>query len=500
MPKSLLHIPCSEFLFAFGTLRELNCKGVMDDRQLLQEYIRSQSQEAFRELVARHLPMVYATAHRMVHDRQLAEDVAQNVFATLIQKAGALGASPIVGGWLYNTTRHLAMHAVRTEQRRRQREEAAVAMQPLQTADETSRILEQLEPAMTQLDETERDALVLRYFEDRSLRGVGQELGISEDAARMRVNRALDKLRTVFAGQGIPVTSVLLASVLAASTTTAVPAALSTAIMAAALAGAAAAATTATNVILTSMFGAKTIAAAVGAALLAGTAIYLVQQSQIERLKADNQNLIAQRQQSAADQETASRAAQAAKEELARLRKNNADLLRLRNEVGQLRRERAAQQAVPAAGSGQSAANPGRYISKDQLVFAGYATPEAALQSMLWGVLNGTYEQAAGALAPDFQQQELKDGKSREGFEDAKKTMPLAFKGMQIVARKTLAEDRVELKVRVDVDPTVNADLKMPPFVIEPVLKVGNEWKVAGNPRDYENQWDQDGQIQVLAK
>lgn len=118
----------------------------MDDRQLLQEYIRSQSQEAFRQLVDRHLPMVYSTARRMVHDGHLAEDVAQNVFATLVQKAAVLGASPIVGGWLYNTTRHLAMHAVRTEERRRQREQAAVAMQPLQTADETSRILENSSP------------------------------------------------------------------------------------------------------------------------------------------------------------------------------------------------------------------------------------------------------------------------------------------------------------------------------------------------------------------
>ena len=367
-------------------LRELTSKGVMDDRQLLQEYVRASSQEAFRELVDRHLPMVYSTARRMVHDGHLAEDVAQNVFATLVQKARALGASPVVGGWLYNTTRHLAMHAVRTEERRRQREQAAVAMQPMQTADDTSRILEELEPAMTELDENERDALVLRYFEDRSLREVGLELGISEDAARMRVNRALEKPRTVFANQGITVTSVLLAGVLAASTTAAVPAGLSAAILAAALAGAAAAATTATHAILMSMFSVKTFTAAVGAALIAGTAIYLVQQRQIDRLRADNQDLVAQRQHSAAEQEAASRAAQAAKEELARLQKDRTELLRLRNEVGQLRREREAarQRASQQADAQRSAANAGRYVSKDQLIFAGYATPEAALESMTW--------------------------------------------------------------------------------------------------------------------
>ncbi len=145
-----------------------------------------------------------------------------------------------------------------------------------------------------------------------------------------------------------------------------------------------------------SMFSAKTFTAVLGAALLAGTGVYLVQQRQIQRLRADNQNLIAQRQHSAAEQETASRAAQAAKEELARLQKDNTELPRLRNEVGQLRRDRDAakqrskQPATPSAGSGQSAANPGRYISKDQLASVGYATPEAALELMTWAMMNGT--------------------------------------------------------------------------------------------------------------
>jgi RNA polymerase sigma factor (sigma-70 family) len=103
----------------------------MDDHELLESYVQSQSQEAFQELVERHLPMVHATARRVLGDAHLAEDVAQGAFTTLAQKAAALGSSCVVGGWLYHTTRNLALHALRTEHRRRAREQAAVALQSL---------------------------------------------------------------------------------------------------------------------------------------------------------------------------------------------------------------------------------------------------------------------------------------------------------------------------------------------------------------------------------
>src|SRR6185503_11467896 len=99
----------------------------MDDRELLDEFVKARSQSAFRELVERHLPMVYCAAQRMVRDSHLAEEVAQNVFTTLAQKAGSIRPPQVLGGWLYNTTRHLAMHAVRSEQRRREREQTSVA-------------------------------------------------------------------------------------------------------------------------------------------------------------------------------------------------------------------------------------------------------------------------------------------------------------------------------------------------------------------------------------
>jgi len=221
---------------------------------------------------------------------------------------------------------------------------------------------------MAELEEGERNALVLRYLEDRSLREVGEELGISEDAARMRVNRALERLRGIFAGQGVTIASILLATALAASTTTAVPVGLAAAITATALAGTAAAATTATQIALMTMFNTKAVAALFGAAIITGAVTYLIQRRQVQRLQADNQSLLAQQAQASAEREAAAKAAQAAKDDLELLRKDTAELLRLRNEVGQLRRERDAlkqRAGQPAAGAGQSASRRGQYVSKE---------------------------------------------------------------------------------------------------------------------------------------
>ena len=160
------------------------------------------------------------------------------MFTTLAQKAESLGPPHVVGGWLYNTTRHLALHVVRTEQRRHEREQTAFAMQTLDLAPDDPRIAEHLEPAMADLDPDDRDALVLRYLENRTLRDVGAELGISEDAARMKVNRALERLRAGFERQGVGVTTVLLATAITA-TTAAVPSGLAATITSTALAAAA---------------------------------------------------------------------------------------------------------------------------------------------------------------------------------------------------------------------------------------------------------------------
>lgn len=479
----------------------------MDDHELLREYVRNRSQEAFRELVDRHLGMAYSAACRMVRDPHLAQEVVQNAFATLARKANSVGPPQTVAGWLYNTTRHFAMHAVRAEQRRRERELTAVAMQALEQNADSGRITEHLEAAMEHLESGDRDALVLRFLENRSLREVGAQLGISEDAARMRVNRALERLRGAFGKEGLAVTSVLLAATLSSNVVTAIPAGLGAAVASTALAGTAA--TTLAQGAFTTMnwFNLKSAAAIVGAAILTGTGTYFVQQRQIDNLSVTHQNLIAAQQMLTADREAALTAARLHDDELERLRKEAAEVHRLRNEVSQLRQQRAALADLEAVNqklryqlapvlkppvNQPTDGNAGAYIRKDQLAFVGYATPEASLQSMTWAMMAGKYEMANAALNPEMQASELKDPKARESFETAQQMFATKLKGIQFLAKKVLADDKVELKVNLDIDPGTK------PFHIQPMVKVGNEWKLGGSTREYSPSWEQNGQIQEL--
>src|SRR5258706_8115633 len=123
----------------------------MDDRELLDRFVKDHSQGAFRALVERHLPVVYSAARRIVRDSHLAEEVAQTVFTTLAQKAASIHPPQVLGGWLYNTTRHLPMHPVRTEQRQRDRGQTAGAMQSLELTPDAPGIPEHLEPALPEL-------------------------------------------------------------------------------------------------------------------------------------------------------------------------------------------------------------------------------------------------------------------------------------------------------------------------------------------------------------
>jgi uncharacterized protein (TIGR03435 family) len=321
----------------------------MDDHELLRRYVRGQSQEAFRELVARHLPMVYSVACRSLRDSHLAEDIAQAAFALLAQKAPTLADSQVIAGWLYNTARNLAMRAARGEQRRRGREQEAVAMQALETCSEAPQVCEQLEPAMAELQPEDRDVLVLRYLQNRALPDVGAELGITEDAARMRSTRALERLRAILVRQGITVPAAGLATILTSNTSYAVPASLAAAVGAAALATSSVSSlTTATASQATHWLNAKVAGAIAGVAILAGTGTYLVEQQQLNRLQADNQSLVARMQTLASQPKPVAALNPTENEELDRLRKNTSELLRLRNEVTQLRRERDAVTA-PAA-------------------------------------------------------------------------------------------------------------------------------------------------------
>ncbi len=212
----------------------------MDDHELLQEFAAHRTEPAFAELVQRQLPFVYATARRLVHDATTAEDVVQTVFIALAQKAWLVRPGTLPG-WLYRATQRAAYMAVRTENRRRQRETIAMnlAEQNRDAPVAWTTLAPILDEALQQLNRVEQDALLLRYFDGRSLGETGRLLSLSEPAAQKRVSRALEKLRAYFARQGVTASAALLATTLGAHAAAAPPAGLAGRITAAALASAA---------------------------------------------------------------------------------------------------------------------------------------------------------------------------------------------------------------------------------------------------------------------
>ena len=214
----------------------------MEDRELLREYVENRNDAAFADLVQRHLDLVHSTALRRVGESQMAKDVAQAVFIQLARKAPSIRQGNALPGWLYRATCYEAASAIRAEQRRRQRE--TQAMNWLESRDESSSVWVAIAPllddAMTKLGRADQDAVVLRFFRERSWREVGTALGISEDAAQKRVARALETLRSHFARRGVKVASGALGTTLAAHAVQAAPAGIGSSLASAALAAAAA--------------------------------------------------------------------------------------------------------------------------------------------------------------------------------------------------------------------------------------------------------------------
>src|SRR5208282_474425 len=219
-----------------------------DDLTLLREYARENSEEAFAALVSRHINLVYSVALRQVRDPHLAEEITQAVFIILARKAESLGPKTILSGWLCRTARYASANAL-TIQRRRQRREQEAYMQTFlneaanePTSDETwNQIAPLLDGAMEQLGQKDHDALVLRFFENKNFAEVGASLGASEDAAKMRVNRALEKLRRFFTKRGVSSTTAIIAGMISANSVQAAPVALAKTVTAVAIAKGAAA-------------------------------------------------------------------------------------------------------------------------------------------------------------------------------------------------------------------------------------------------------------------
>ena len=219
----------------------------MDDLTWLRKYAEHGSQEAFTRLVNGYVDLVYSAALRQVHESHLAQDVTQAVFLTLARKARRLRRETVLSGWLVVTTRHIAMDHMRAQARRRRHERKAAVMAPIQQNPPREAQWQDMQPhldaALASLSASERSAIMLRYFEDRTFEEMAQRLGLSADAARQRVHRATVRMREFFTANGVNVSAAALGPALAAHAVGRAPDGLAMQVVAASAAKASASAT-----------------------------------------------------------------------------------------------------------------------------------------------------------------------------------------------------------------------------------------------------------------
>ncbi len=330
-----------------------------DDASLLAGYARNRSESDFAELVRRHVNLVYSAALRQVNgDVHLAQDVTQTVFTDLARKARSLTGHRVLAGWLFTSTRFAAAKVVRGEQRRRRREQEAHTMQEISASDGSSsldwaRLRPVLDDALAELTDRDRDAILLRYLEGRDFTEVGNRLALSDNAARMRVDRAVDKLRLLLARRGVTSTAGALALMLANQTVVAAPVGLANVVAATALtAGSATAAT-----VFTFMSMTKLQMVATGAVLAAGLGGYFIQEKTNTTLRTELTALQKNDEPVAQLREKNRQLAQAATE-ASHLKVDDTELKQLSTEAAavqsKLQTTAASQQAAAAKSSGPS--------------------------------------------------------------------------------------------------------------------------------------------------
>jgi len=180
------------------------------DHALLAAYAEQQDDDAFAEVVRRHTGAVHAAAWRQTGHAHLADEVLQIVFLRLAQKAGSLSSETVVIGWLIQATRYAALDIVRREVRIQKHQEKLKTMETVHSSpdseadpDPWEQVTPVLDQALSRMRESDRTALLLRFFSRQSLAEVAAALDIAEEAARKRVTRALERLREEFTALGV---------------------------------------------------------------------------------------------------------------------------------------------------------------------------------------------------------------------------------------------------------------------------------------------------------
>jgi RNA polymerase sigma factor (sigma-70 family) len=376
------------------------------DSELIRQYLQTGAERAFEELVHRHVDLVYSTALRVLRNPTLAEDVTQRVFVSLASHARQLAQRPVLTGWLYETTRNFAVTTVRSEERRKHREQEVAHMEST-NSNESTALWSQIEPALddalSRLTPADRDLILWRYFERKTALQIGERLGVSAEAAQKRLVRAIDRLREMLADHGVPAPVAGLTALLASQSMQSAPSGLAaSSIIAAGTSSAAFLADSTLKITIASMKAKIAVAVLLTTGVLTPlvlqhrensrlTAEILslrAQNSDLERLRADLARLTAEAQSSAQQKS-----------------KDNAELARLRSQVTSLKNDVRQPLASPKIQSAQnkkgdfSTATPSDLIHAEDWKNVGYQIPSATVQTLEWAKVNGETNAIANALA-----------------------------------------------------------------------------------------------------
>ncbi len=381
-----------------------------DDMELVREYARRRSEDAFATLVSRHINLVYSVALRQLRDAHLAEEVTQAAFLILARKAGSLNSKTILSAWLCRTAQYAAADVLKTQRRRQRREQEmqmeSVLNQPEPVSPAWIEITPLLDAAMNQLGEKDHTAIVLRYFDGKDLKQIGAALGVSENTAKTRVSRAMEKLRKYFIRRGITLPAAVIAGAVSANSVQAAPIGLATSVTVAAVKGTVVTTATLTLIKTTLKIMAWTklkTAVVVGAIVIMATG-------------------------------TAT----------------TVTIYRAKSKTG-----------------------------SSPLTFAGYATPEASVKSMLWAGSMGDFEKILAACTPE-QIERFRNkmaGKSDVEIRREAIAWANALTDYKITQKEAISEDEVHLHIHA----TPSAEGLHSGKVVVVMKKIGNEWKQAGD-------------------
>lgn len=206
------------------------------DHALLQAFVAEGSDKAFAELIGRHLNWVHLAALRQTRDHATAQDVTQAVFIILARRAGSIKKETVLAGWLFRTVQYAVRDAAKIQRRRLRREQEAAMMQSIDRIDDEDGRWQEIAPvldeALEKLPERDRNAVLLRFFEKKSFGEIAGELGGNENSARVRVVRAVEKLRGIFRKRGVQLSAAALGMALGESAAQAAPTGLGPSVLA----------------------------------------------------------------------------------------------------------------------------------------------------------------------------------------------------------------------------------------------------------------------------